>query len=143
MITDAQNRFSDAQSLAGAAATTVATNVIDLLSANRNVGRGYPKRIVALVGTAFTGGTNVKVEVIQSASSNMSSPDVLATGPTVVDATAVAGYELLDVPLPDVTKRYLSLQYTTTGTHTTGTIGFAGVVETTDENRYVPSVTGF
>lgn len=144
MITDAQLRFSDAQSLVGAAATTVATNNIDLLSANRNVGRGYPKRILVLAGIAFTGGTSVQVQVIQSANSNMSSPDVLATATAVADASATAGAELADMPIPDVTKRYLGLQYVTLGTHTTGTIGFAGIVETTDEvNNKVAAVTGF
>lgn len=144
MITDAQNRFSEAQSLAGAAATTVATNNIDLLSANRNVGRGRPRRILALVGAAFTGGTNIQAQIIQSANSNMSSPDVLASGPVLADAAATAGAELLDMPVPDVTKRYLGVQYVTTGTHTTGTIGFAGIVETTDEvNNKVAANTGF
>jgi hypothetical protein len=142
MITDAQLRLSDAQSLTGAAATTVSTNVIDLLSANRNVGRGYPKRIQALVATAFTVGTSVRVEVIQSATSNMASPDILIVGPTVLDAAAIAGYELLDVPMPDVTKRYLAVQYVTLGTHTTAAVT-TNVVEITDENRYVPSATGF
>ena len=141
MIIDAQLRLSDAQSLAGAAATTVSTNNIDLLSANRNVGRGYPKRIQVLVGTAFTGGTSVQVQVIQSANSNMSSPDVLATGTAVADASATAGAELFDMPIPDVTKRYLAVQYVTVGTHTTGTVS-AHIVETTAENRYLPAVTG-
>lgn len=144
MYTDAQNRFSSAQSLAGAAATTVATNCIDLLSANRNVGRGYPKRILVTAGTAFTGGTSVQVQVIQSANSDMSSPDVLASATAVADASATAGAKLADMAIPDVTKRYLGLQYVTVGIHTTGTIGFAGIVELTDEvNNKVAAVTGY
>jgi len=144
MYTDAQNRFSEAQSLVGAAATTVSTNNIDLLSASRNVGRGYPKRITALVGTAFTGGTSVQAQVIESANSNMSSPTVLISGPVVAEASLTAGAEILDVPIPDVSKRYLAVQYVTLGTHTTGTVGFAGIVETTDEvNNKVAAVTGF
>lgn len=142
MYIDAQLRFSDAQSLAGAAATTVSTNSIDLLSANRNLGRGYPMRIQALVGTAFTGGTSVQVQVIESANSNLSSPTVLSTGTAVADASATAGAELFDMPVPDTTKRYLGLQYVTLGTHTTGTVN-AHLVAETDDNRYVPSVTGF
>lgn len=143
MIIDAQLRFSDAQSLAGAAATTVSTNAIDLLSANRNIGRGQPMRIQALVGAAFTGGTSVQAQVIQSANANLSSPDVLTSGPVVADAAAVAGYELLDIPVPDVTKRYLGVQYVTLGTHTTGTIGSAHLVSDTDHQPYMPAVTGF
>lgn len=142
MLIDAQLRFSDTQSLAGAAATTVSTNVIDLLAPNRNISRGWYKRIVAFVGTAFTGGTNVQVQVISSATANMASPTVLASSPVVVDATATAGYKLFDLPAPDITQRYLAVQYVTTGTHTTGTVS-AEIVETTDFAPYVPSVTGY
>jgi len=122
MLTDAQNRPSDSQSLAGAAATTVSTNSIDLLTANRNPGRSGNLRVVATVMTAFTGGTAVYAQLISSANANLSSPTVLATGPTLADAAAVAGAELLDVPLPDSAQRYLGLQYVTTGTHTTGAV---------------------
>lgn len=143
MIIDAQLRFSDAQDLfTPAAGTIVATNNIDLLSANRNVGRGYPKRIQAVASAAFAGGTSVQAQVIQSANSNMSSPDVLVSGPVVVTASLTAGAEILDVPVPDVTKRYLGVQYITIGDYTTGTVS-AHLVETTDENRYQPSVTGY
>jgi hypothetical protein len=143
MIIDAQNRFSDAQDLfTPAAGTIVSTNVIDLLSANRNIGRGYPKRIQALVGTAFAGGTSVQAQVIQSANSNMSSPDVLASGTAVVTASLTAGAEILDVPVPDVTKRYLAVQYITVGDFTAGTVT-TNLVEITDHQPYVPSVTGY
>lgn len=142
--TDAQNQFSSAQSIVGAGATTVSTNVIDLLSANRNVGRGYPKRIQANMGTAGAGGTSIQAQVIGSANSNMSSPTVLATGPTVLLAAMAAGAEILDVPMPDTTQRYLAVQYVTVGTFTTGTVGFAGVVEATDNfNNQVAAITGY
>lgn len=143
MYIDAQNQFSSAQSLVGAAATTVSTNVIDLLSAGRNPGRGYPRRILANVGTPFAGGTSVQAQVIQSASSDMSSPTVLISGPVVAEASLVAGAEILDVPIPDVSKRYLAVQYVTLGTHSAGTVT-AEVVETTDNfNNVIPAVTGY
>ena len=122
MYTDAQNRPSNSQSLAGAAATTVSTDSIDLLTANRNPGRSGQMRMIAHVITAFTGGTAVYAQLISSANANLSSPTVLATGPTLADAAAIAGAELLDVPLPDSAQRYIGVQYVTTGTHTTGTV---------------------
>jgi hypothetical protein len=122
MITDAQNRPSNSQSLAGAAATTVSTDSIDMLTANRNPGRSGQLRAVVHVMTAFTGGTAVYAQLISSANANLSSPTVLATGATVADAAALAGAELLDVPLPDSAQRYLGFQYVTTGTHTTGAV---------------------
>ena len=142
MIIDAQLRFSDTQSLAGAAATTAATNVIDLLAANRDIARGWYKRIVAFASVAFTGGTNVQVQVISSATSNMASPTVLVSGTVIADAAATVGAKLFDLPVPDITQRYLSVQYVTTGTHTTGSVS-SEIVETTDYNPYVPSVTGY
>lgn len=132
MYTDAQNRPSENQSLVGAAATTVSTNSIDLLSAQRDIGRsGTPMRVISTVTTALTGGTSVQAQLIESANSNLSSPTVLASGPVVVDASAIAGAKLLDVPMPDTTKRYLGLQYVTLGTHAAGTVS-AHVVAGTD-----------
>lgn len=141
MIIDAQNRPSSAQSLVGAAATTVSTDSIDLLTANRNIGRGFPMRAQVLVGTAFTGGTAVYAQLITSASSNLASPTVLATGATIADATAVAGYELLDVAIPGTAQRYIGFQYVTTGTHTTGTVN-AHIVAETDNQPYITMNTG-
>jgi hypothetical protein len=128
MIMDAQNRPSNQQSLAVAAGTTVSTDSIDLLVAHANPGRsGGGLRAVALVSVALTGGTNVQAQLIQSANANLSSPDVLASGLVIADAAAVAGKVLLDVPLPDTTKRYIGFQYVTTGVHTTGMVT-AGIV---------------
>src|SRR5436189_6056907 len=119
MIIDAQNRpTGSSQSLTGAAATTLSTDSVDLLTANRNVGRSFPIRAQALVATAFTGGTSVSAALVQSANSNLSSPDVLVQGAAIADATAVAGYELLDTAIPGTTKRYLGFQFVTLGTHT-------------------------
>lgn len=132
MYTDAQNRPSNSQTLVGAAATTVSTNSIDLLSAQRDIGRsGQPMRVIATLTAALVGGTSVQAQLIQSANSDLSSPDVLASGPVVADATGVAGYKILDVPMPDTTKRYLGLQYVTLGTHSAGTVS-AHIVAGTD-----------
>jgi len=141
-ITDAQNRPSLAQSLAGAAATTVSTDSIDLLTANRNIGRtGYPPRAQVIVSTVGAGGTNVIAQLITSASSNLSSPTVIATGPTVVTASLAAGAEILDVPIPGTAQRYLGFQYTTTGTYTTLAVT-AHILAETDNQPYIASNTG-
>lgn len=143
MYTDAQLRCSNGQSLAGAATTTVSTNVIDLLSANRNLGRGYPMRAIVIVGTAFTGGTSVQCQMIQSANADMSGSSVIATGPVTTDANATAGTKLMDQSLNDNLQRYIGFQYVTVGTHTAGTVGFAGLVDTTDAPNTLPAVTGY
>lgn len=143
MYTDAQLRPSQAQSLAGAAATTVSTNVIDLLSPATNLGRGRMRRAFSTAVQSFTGGTSVQVQLIQSANPDLSSPDVLATGPVVNDAQATAGGgPLLDVAIPDNTKRYVGFRYITLGTHTAGSVS-SYVVADTDRQPYLPAQTGF
>lgn len=141
-ITDAQNRPSNAQSLAGAAATTVSTDSIDLLTANRNIGRtGYPPRAQVVITTAFTGGTSVQAQLIESANSNLSSPTVLASGPVTVTASATLGAEILDVAISGTTKRYIGFQYVTVGTTTTGAVT-AHILAETDNQPYITSNTG-
>lgn len=130
MIMDAQNRPSNAQAIT--TGTQVSTDSIDLLSAQDNPGRsGQPMRAVALVSTTLTGGTSVQAQLISSANANLSSPTVLASGPVVAEAAAVAGKVLLDVPLPDVAERYLGFQYVNVGTHGAGAVT-AGIVGGTD-----------
>lgn len=142
MITDAQNRPSFNQSIAFAAGTVVSTDSIDLLTANRNIGRSGPLRAHVVVTTALAGGTNIKVELITSANANLSSPTVIATGPTVVTANATAGAELMDVAIPGTAQRYLGFQYTTVGIYTgAGTVS-AHIVAETDNQPYIAMNTG-
>jgi hypothetical protein len=131
MYTDAQNRPSNSQSVIANGATVVSENSIDLLTANRNPGRGGPMRIVANVMTSLVGGTSIQAQVIESAAGNLGSPTVLASGPVVAVADAVAGAELIDVPMPDTAKRYLGLQYIIVGNVTAGAVS-AHVVAGTD-----------
>lgn len=142
MITDAQLRCSNNQSLTGAAATTTSTNTIDLLSANTNMGIGDRRRARVQVGTAFTVGTSVQALYVQSANADLSSSDTLATGAVIADADAVAGKVLMDIIAPSNTKRYVGFKFVTLGTHTTGTIGFAGIVADTDQQPYLPANLG-
>jgi len=143
MITDAQLRPSQAQSLVGAAATTVSTNVIDLLSPATNVGRGRVRKAFVTATQTFAGGTSVQVQLLQSANADLSSPDVLATGNAVPVAQATsAGPPLMDIVIPDNTKRYIGFRYTTVGTMTAGAVS-AYIVADTDRQPYLPSNTGF
>jgi len=135
MYMDAQARPSLDQAVT--TGTQASTDSIDLLSAIDNPGRsGMPLRAIAVVTTAFAGGTSLQVNLIQSANSDLSSPDVLASGAVTAEASLTAGAKLLDVPMPDTTKRYLGFQYVTVGTHTAGKVT-AGIVGGTDRNSTV------
>lgn len=142
MITDAQLRPSENQSLAGAATTTTSTNTIDLLTGNANLGRGRVRRAVVKVTTAFTGGTSVQALLVQSDAADLSNSDTLGTGPAVADAAATVGVTLMDIAIPDNTKRYVGFKYVTVGTHTAGGV-WAGIVSDTDRQPYLASQTGF
>jgi hypothetical protein len=139
MITDAQTKFSDAQAVT--TGTQVSTNAYDMGVAG-DIGRGRQLRVFANVGTAFTGGTSLGTNVIESANSDLSSATVIATGAVIVEASLTAGARLLDIALPQTTKRYLGLQFITVGTHTAGTVN-GGIVMDTDSNTTFPAVTGF
>lgn len=141
MITDAQLRLSQAQAVAGTG-TLVSTNNVDLLSANRNIGRGQDMRLAVTIDTTMTGGTSLQPQLIESANSDMSSPNVIASGPVVATANLTAGSKIWDTALPDNTRRYYAIQYVRVGTFTAGAVS-AHIVSDTDYTPYVPSVTGY
>lgn len=140
MITDAQNRPSNNQPITGTG-TVVSTDRIDLLSANRNVGRSFAMRMAVSVTGTLAGGTSIQAQLVESANADGSSPTVLASGPVVALAAATAGAELLDVPIPGTAKRYLGVQYVLVGTFTGGTVS-AHVVAETDNQTYPAMNTG-
>jgi hypothetical protein len=139
MITDAQAKFSDAQALT--TGTVVSTNAYDMGVA-RDIGRGRELRVYCNVVTAFTGGTSLAVNIIESNNSDLSSASVIASGPTVAEASLTAGANVLDIVLPKTSKRYLGLQFVNTGTHTAGAVT-GGIVINTDSNTSFAAVTGF
>lgn len=140
MITDAQNRPSNAQSLVGTG-TIVSTDSIDLLTATRNVGRSFPMRMHAVLNTALAGATEVKAQIITSANANLSNPTVIHSSAAVPVASAPAGAEILDAPIPGTSQRYLGVQYVLTGTASGGTVT-AHVVAETDNQTYPTMNTG-
>lgn len=130
-IMDAQNRPSLAQAIAATDTTVLSTNTIDLLTANRNPGRGGPMRMQAHIVTAMAGGTSIQAELITSAAAALTSPTVVATGPVVTTAAGVAGKEILDVPIPDTAQRYMGIRYTLVGAVSAGNVT-AGIVAGTN-----------
>ncbi len=124
MIIDDQLTLSLEQSVVGTAATAYpSTNTVDLRSSGSDLGSGEPVKLFASVGaTAFVGGSGgVKIDYIQSANANLSAPDVLASITTA--ATPAAGTVLVNMVVPQNTKRYVGIQFTPLTSNTTaGTI---------------------
>lgn len=144
MITDAQNRPTTVGQVLTGTGTIVSTDSIDLLSANRNVGRAFGMRMFAAITgvSSLAGGTSIQVQIITSANSNLSSPTVIASGPAVPLAQLVAGARLLDAPIPGTAQRYLGLQFVLSGTFTGNATVQGGVVAETDNQPYLAMNTG-
>ena len=142
MITDAQNRPSFNQAITGGPSTVVSTDSIDLLTANRNIGRSGPIRAHSVVTTALAGGTSIQVQLITSANANLSSPTVIATGAVVPLASATAGAELFDQAVPGTAQRYIGFQYVLLGTFTGAGAVSSHLVAETDNQPYPTMQTG-
>lgn len=130
MITDRQLTFSNNQAVT--TGTQLSTDVYDTGAAGININTNRELQVYVAVTTAFAGGTNLTVNLIQSATSNMASPDVLASSGVVVTANLTRGAALLRLAVPRTSKRYLALQYVSTGTHSAGTV-WGGIVLDTDD----------
>lgn len=143
MITDAQLRLSNRQDLATPAAGTIkSTNVVDLLAAKRNIGRGQPLRFVVTVDEAFASGTSINTQYVQDDNETLTTPTVLAqTGVVALANIPGKGNVLMDIPLPDNTERYIGAQYVTVGDFTTGKVS-AHIVAESDYQPYLPANTG-
>ena len=143
MITDAQNRPTTvSQAITGGPSTIISTDSVDLQTANRNVGRSFPLRAHCVVTTALAGGTSIQAQLIESANANLSSPTVLASGAVVPLASAIAGAEILDVPIPGTTKRYIGMQFVLLGTFTGAGAVQGNFVAETDNQPYITMNTG-
>jgi len=123
--------------------TQQSTNVIDLgvssgvpSSASgggaRDIGIGDDPamKILVLVITTFTGGTNLIVQLQGAPDNGSGSPGSYTTmlvSATVVEASLIAGARLMDDDMPrpvpgQVLPRFLRLQYVSSGTHSAGAI---------------------
>lgn len=129
MILDAQNKFSDPQTVTtGTDTGLVSEHTIDL-GAARDIGNGRPVYVVVVVTTAFTSaGSNepLYVDLITDGDAALGSPTVLQRLGTIPAASA-AGTKMVGVIAPGYTyEQYIGLKYTTGGD---GTALTAGAVE--------------
>jgi len=130
MITDLNLVFSAAQVITGS--QVLATNVVDLgpLQSARNAqgalvttgvtanGSDYlPIQVNAGVISLGTG-TALKVEVLSSPNSDMSSPTVHASHDISINAASANSALAIEPDFPQICQRYVSLRYTPTGSFT-------------------------
>lgn len=123
--------------------TQVSTNALDLglvgglpadstTTGGRDIGIGDDPamKILVIVSVAFAGGTNLAVNIQGAPSTGANAPGtytVMATGPTVLEASLIVGARLLDIDMPrpapgQAIPRFLQLGYVNSGTHTAGNI---------------------
>ena len=129
MITDREMTFSNDQAVT--TGTQVSTDKYDCGIGGININTNRELQVFVSVTTAFAGGTNLTVNLVESASADLSSPTVLVTSGAVAEASLTAGAVLLRTAVPRTSKRYLGLQFVSSGTHSAGTI-FGGIVRDTD-----------
>lgn len=134
---------------------TVANPGLPALAANvggRDLGIGDDPALKLLVDVevAFTGGTNLQVNVQGAPDSGSATPGAfttMATGPVVVEASLIIGARLFDIDLPrpvpgQVLPRFLQLQYISTGTHGAGKLLGAFVLDRHDQVEQANAILG-
>ena len=131
MITDVLTQFSGGyangaatgQTVTGTDTTVLSTNTYDLGVA-RDLGKGEPLEITIAVVTAASGGTSVKVQLIQADDAALTSNvQVIVQTADIPVATLVAGASIplhVDRVDPFSPKRYIGLRYVTVGAVTAG-----------------------
>jgi hypothetical protein len=99
MYLDALGLLSDAQAFPGAA--TVSTNVIDLGSSTpkREIGTGEEVGVGIATDVAAGAGSTVTVEIIQSTTSAMAAPDVIATLTDIAANFPAGALKFLAIPM--------------------------------------------
>ena len=144
-MTDAKGVFSDAQSIVANATTADSTNVVDLGALVDDRGTALVQfgphsgkiNLVVSVGVAPSAGTGIQCELHDCATEGGTyKPTGIGINAAIPNATLVAGYTMLNVPLMPPLMRYLKVVYTTTGNHTgsTGTVNAMLVFGAMSEN---------
>jgi len=130
---DSQLIFSDGQNITANATTVDSTNVIDLGAMLDHKGTALlshgPEngndRLIVSVGVAPSAGTGLYLELQDCATVGGSYTPTgigIDSANAIPIATLIAGYEILNVPLPRGLKEFLKIVYTTTGNHA-GSLG--------------------
>lgn len=116
MILDILNKLSAAQAFT---ATAVSENTIDTGSAGNDNSIGEPLCLAVQVGVAAdfsTGDETYEIQIIQSASSNLSSPDVLASRVIAASALKAGSVHYLSLSPASKSKQYLGAKLVLGGT---------------------------
>ena len=121
MILDSQALYSDDQVIT---TTADSTNTLDLA---KNSGPGQPVRILIQVTATFVGGTSITIDLETDDNASFTSLSTIASTPTILTASLVAGYKFSINFIPDLMERYSRLEYTVSGSYTPGSIT-AGIV---------------
>ena len=145
---------SGAQTDAPTTGTQAASNIIDLgvasgvpSSANgggaRDIGAGDDPslKLSAIVGTAFTVGTSLQLQLQGAPDNGSGAPGSYTTmwqSLAIAEASLTAGQQLanIDVPRPapgQVVPRFLKLNFISVGTHSTGTVEANIVIDRDDQ----------
>lgn len=145
MYMDALLMLSDAQAIT---VDAVSTNTIDLgnPTVKNRIGTGEPLVVAVQVDVAAditTGDETYAIEVISSASANLSSPTVI--GRYVLTAAQLAIGKKFALPIPSgmPTQRYLGLNYDTGGTTPTATITASVMPANMAEAEYTYYAKGY
>lgn len=116
----------------------------------RDVGVGYPLKVLLNVTAAFTNGTSLQV-LLQGApddgSGGIGSYTTMYTGPVVAEADLDIGARLADIDIPrpvpgQPLPRFLRLSFVTVGTHTLGSVWGTVVLDRMDQPEQSNAVMG-
>lgn len=140
MLFDREMIFSKDQAVT--TGTQYSTDVYDQGVAGVNINTNRELQVFASVTTDFASGTSLAVNLVQSANSDLSSPDILIGSGVIVEASLLKGTVLLRASVPRTTKRYLGFQFVTVGTHTVGKV-FGGILRDTDDTAIPAFNTGY
>jgi hypothetical protein len=140
MIIDNSLVLSDNQAITASASST---NVIDMGAMGttayndqllqQHLGRGMKVPLLVQVTEDFATLTSLTITLRQSSANNMASPDSLISQ-TIPVAKLKKGFKLNIDKLPaEITKRYVDLSYTVTGSDATAGKVFASIVSAVED----------
>lgn len=150
-ILDKRNEFADAVAIPASAGTVAIGDVIDLrglgggslLGGLRDVGNGEDVVWYASVDVAGAGGTSLQLQLVSSAASDLSSPNIHAQSAVVALANLTAGKVLVQITLPledPAYLRYLGIRAVTVGTFSGGSFSSGLKLDATAWKSYADAV---